>query len=116
MQAQQCGLEYFKKYYYVMYMGIDKTTHPALRDCVLRTMTSRMNKSKLSTLQHIVVSNKTQSRLQAHETDSSLEKMDDIYDEATCNIALRIYTEDYYLFSLPRPTCHKTSPHVRWPV
>ena len=117
MQAQRCGLEHFKKYYqYVLHMGLDKTTHPALRDCVLRAMTSRMNKSKLSTLQHIVVSDETRSRLQAHETDSSLEKMDEIYDEATCNIALRIYTEDYDLFSLPRPTCHKTSPHVRWPV
>ena len=115
-QAQQCGLEHFKKYYYVLHMGLDKTTHPALRDCVLRTMTGRMNKSKLSTLQHIVVSNETRSRLQAHETDSSLENIDGIYDEATCNIALRIYTEDYDFFSLPRPTCHKTSPHVRWPV
>ena len=116
-QAQACGLTHFKKcYQYVLHMGLDKSTHPVLRDCVLRIMGSRVSKSKLSTLQNIVVSDKIKSKLHKHQTDSNFKILDDIYDMATCKRALRIYAEDYDLFSLPRPACHETSPRVRWPV
>ncbi|CAE7368169.1 unnamed protein product [Symbiodinium natans] len=83
MQAQACGLRRFKKcYQYVLHMGLDKGTHPMLRDCVLRIMVSRRSDSKLPTPQDIVASDTTKGILQRHQTDSSLDIFDKIYDKA----------------------------------
>ena len=116
-QAQACNLTRFKKYYqYVLPLGLDKSSHPMVRDCVLGIMRSRVSMSKLSALQHLVVADSIKGKLHKHQTNSSLEIFDEIYDKDTCKLALRIYAEDYDLFSLPRPTCHDTPPRVRWTV
>ncbi|CAK9071237.1 unnamed protein product [Durusdinium trenchii] len=106
-QAEFCSLGHFKKtYQYVMYMDRRKEFHPYLHDCALLAMTGQMSHSKLKKLEKVAADRRVQP--------SSGKKLKE-YDEVACEVALHLYAEDYETFSLPKPTCHSESPHVRYP-
>ena len=110
-QSTACSLGHFKKcYQHTFFMDRDKSTHDALGDCVLQVMLSKMSESDRRNLKSLNVTAETKTDEQEHMTQSA-----DVYDYQRCVKALELYAEDYHVFSIPRPTCHKDPPHVRWP-
>lgn len=111
-QSDACSLGHFKKCYdYVMFMDRDKSTHKELANCAMQAMLSKMSESNKHRLQNITETDHTKAAEREHRTDST----HDVWDFDLCRRALLLYTDDYNLFPIPRPTCHRDPPYVRWP-
>lgn len=107
-QSRMCGLQHWLPWYqHVLYMDPNKSKQEEVLPAVLKAIAIR---SPLP--QEVLWFNWTQgvqTTITEHGTNRSRATQ---YDEQLCRKAQMLYTKDYELFRLPRPTCQAEPPFV----